>query len=234
MKLTLTIAMLTFFLSSFGQNNLLLITRPINNEFDFHKVKSTQRQLTDSDLHHFEIIDTILTPYSLIIKSFSTISIAIKKDSTYLVYEVLNKDEERQKISKEISGHTIQKDTVTDSQKKSILNFQNPTERFQSYLYVADVKMVKLDRFGNKELVFKFIYSSYNCPTCAIPLNMKRYEGYVIFDFDKLQALEIITLQSVKFNDPLFGEKMKLEVKKHCLEIGGRKYRYKNNKLVGK
>src|SRR6476469_8826382 len=102
MKLSLTIAMLTVCLSSFGQDNMLLVTIPVNNEFDFHKVESTRRNITGSEVENFEILDTIAKDYILNLKSSGIISIEIKKEDDYMVYKLLNKDEKSQKISKQI------------------------------------------------------------------------------------------------------------------------------------
>ena len=237
MKIRLLTLLFLACLYSFGQNNLYPTSISNYKEFNFHNVEKSKRELTEIELKNFEIIDTINKPYSLVIKNLSSIFIAVKNENKYNVYQLLTREENiAQKIEfndtlKQIS----EKDLLKNNSEKYKLKIPNPKEICINYIQIKDKKNISLDSFLNDELILKFLNNKECCPTCSIPLNRQTSEGYIIFDFDKLQVLEITTrwnIRTVSNGIPI--KDIKVEFEKNYLKIGKRKYYYKNNKLIRK
>lgn len=187
---------------------------PETKELKFSSVENSRKEITAEELKGLKIIDTLSNPYSFLISDNYSVSIAIRSKTNYDVYQLLTRSENNNKTLQEIG---------------------DPRNLCSGYLQITDKKAVRLDKSGNDELILKFHYATYCCPTCAVPLNQQAYEGYVIFDFDKLQVLEIATRSSIHYlSNAIDVEDWGIEFKKEYLKIGKGKYYYKNDMLVRK
>ena len=228
MKKSFSILLILVSIYSFGQLNF---PTPIFNtkEFDFNKVEKSKRELTEIELKNFRIIDTIRKPYSFIIQSSSTIYIAIKNGNIFNAYQLITRNEDNQQSL--ISKNDTLKNNLVD--RKKLL--PKPTDVCVNNLYAENIERISLDKLGNSELVLKFSHNTYCCPTCSIPLNRQSYEGFIIFDFDKLQILDITTRSSLRYVSNNIETKDRIiKFKKKYLKVGNWKYFYKNNKLIRK
>ncbi len=210
----LCISLIFLCCNCFGQNKLYPLPFSYPKELKFYSVENSKIEITEEELKTFAVIDTLSNPYSLLISDFSSISIAIKSTDKYKVYRLLTRPE--------INKRTIQE-------------LGDPRNRCDSSLQITEIKNIRLDEAGNDELILTFLNSSYCCPTCAIPLNWQIYEGYVIFDIDKLKVLDITTKSNtVILSNGVPAKDVKIEFEKNYLRFGKRKYYYKNDSLVRK
>jgi len=228
------------FCQSFGGN-----TTDIYNEqkLNFRSVEKSMKLIKANELNNYKVIDTInklevllnnkieiisisiKNPEAYLIQNFEnkigTISIAIKNNEVFKVYEI---------FSKNIIFDNYVIDTV-NSKKMSKLDL------ITSELKIKELKRIKLDKFKNEELLIKFSYQSVGCPNCN-QSQARTTNGYLIFDFDKLQLLKLINFDASSLTQQLKdyenGENFKIEFKKYYVKMKKRKYFYKDNKLIRK
>ena len=235
MKINFSILLILVSIYSFGQLNFP--TSIFNTkEFDFHKVEKYKIELTEMELKSFKIIDTIRKPYSFIIQSSSTIYIAIKNENKFNAYQLLtiNENNQQEIVSKDTLKQIPKSDRLNTKQEDLKLIIK-PIDVCVSNLYAGSTERISFDKLNNSELILKFSYNRYCCPSCSIPLNRQSYEGYIIFDFDKLQVLDITTRSSLRYVSNGVDTKDRIiQFEKNYFKVGKWKYYYKNNKLIRK
>ncbi|RZJ71456.1 hypothetical protein [Flavobacterium sp.] len=134
------------------------------------------------------------------------------------------------------NGYDVYKlSELSQNNRRTLEEIGDPRNQCSGYLQILDRQHIGLDKSGNKELILKFLKNTYCCPTCAIPLNYRSYEGYVIFDFDKLIMLELTTRSSMFVtSDGVPASERVAKFEKNYLRVGKRKYYYRNGALVRK
>lgn len=196
-------------------------------EFKFQSVEKSMKLIKIHEINKFQIIDTITQPEAYLIRNFDnhagTISIAIKSNEEFKVYEILSENAI-------FNNHVV--DTV--NAKK----ISNPyIIEYAPQFKIKELKRIKLDKFDSEELIIKFSCESVYCPHCnqsqAVITN-----GYLIFDFDKLQFLKLINFKTTTLSQRLKyldnAENFKIDLKKNYVKIKKRKYYYNHDKLTSK
>ena len=214
-------------------------------ELNFQSVKKSMKVIKSSEIKNYKIIDTINKLENLLNSNAKIITISIKNPEAYLIQNFENKlgtisialkDDEEFKIYEIISPTIIYDNYINDtinSKKISELEGIMAAPNFK----IKELKRIKLDKTQSEELIIKFSYQSIGCPNCN-QSQANTTNGYLIFDFDKLQVLKLINFnstsltQQLKYNEN--SENFKIEFRKNYVKMKKRKYIYKDNKLISK
>lgn len=200
----------------FSQNKAAFSTE----ELRFQNVETLGKSIPVNEIHTYKIIDSITKPEAYLIRNFDnkigTLSIAIKNNEVFHVYELFS------------SGYVM--DTLNAKEKsKAYRMITEPS------LEIVDVKRCKLDNFKSEELIVKFSYTRVGCPDCN-QTQATIINGYILFDFDKLQLLKLINLDRTTLAQNLMNlkdlEGFKVEFMDGYVKMKKRKYYYKDNKLI--
>lgn len=228
------------FCQSFGGN-----TTNINNEqeLNFQSVEKSVKFIKSKEINNYKIIDTINKLEVLLNNKVEIVSISIKNPEAYLIRDFENKigtisiaikNNEDFKVYELFSNNNNIGDTSNlkkNSDNKIDFLFTEPK------LKIKELKRIKLDKFKSEELIIKFSYQNIGCPDCN-QSQANTSNGYLIFDFDKLQLLKIIdfnvTTLTSQLKDMENGESFEIEFIKNYVKIKKRKYFYKDNKLIRK
>jgi len=214
-------------------------------ELDFQSVEQTMKVIKVSEINNFKVIDTINKLENLLNDKTKIISIAIRNPEAYLIRNFENKlgtisiaikNKEEFKIYEIFSPTIIYDNYVIDtlnSKKISKLDKIISAPNFK----IKELNRIKLDKFKSEELIIKFSYQRVGCPNCSqTQANTKN--GYLIFDFDKLQLLKLINFDASSLTQQLKvyenGENFKIEFTKNYVKMKRRKYIYKDNRLISK
>lgn len=193
-------------------------------ELNFQSVEKSFKSIKANEIHNYNVTDTIMEPEAYLIQNFNgksgTVSIAIKDNDAFKIYEL-------------IPNGNRANDTLKSDEKSDKFLMNRPV----AYSNILEIKRVRLDRFKNEELILKFSYRNVSCPNCS-QTQASITNGYIIFDFDKLQFLKLINLQATllaqQLNEFEKLENFKIEFKKNYVKMKKRKYVYKDDKLVRK
>jgi len=217
MKKVYFIVLFVFLLNDvFSQNNAAFSTE----ELRFQNVETLGKSIPVNEIHTYKIIDSIMKPEAYLIRNFEnkkgTLSIAIKNNEVFHVYELFS------------SGYVM--DTLNSKEKsKAYRMITEPS------LEIVEVKRSKLDKFKSEELIVKFSYTRVGCPDCN-QTQATIINGYILFDFDKLQLLKLINLDRTTLAQNLMNlkplEGFKVEFMEGYIKMKKRKYYYKDNKLI--
>lgn len=217
MKKVYFIVLFFFLLNAvFSQNNAAFSTEGLR----FQNVETLGKSIPVNEIHTYKIIDSISKPEAYLIRNFDnkigTLSIAIKNNEVFHVYELFS------------NGYVM--DTLNAKEKsKAYRMITEPS------LEIVDVKRCKLDNFKSEELIVKFSYTRVGCPDCN-QTQATIINGYILFDFDKLQLLKLINLDRTTLVQNLINlknlEGFKVEFMDGYIKMKKRKYYYKDNKLI--
>jgi hypothetical protein len=222
-------------------------TSYINNEkeLNFQSVKKSIKVIKSSEIKDYKIIDTINKIEDLSNSNAKIITISIKNPEAYLIQNFDNKlgtisialkDNEEFKIYEIISPTIIYDNYVNDTiNSKEISKLDGIISA--SNFKIKELKRIKLDKSQSEELIIKFSYQRIGCPNCN-QSQANTTNGYLIFDFDKLQVLKLINFNSISLTQQLKhnenSENFKIEFRKYYVKMKKRKYIYKDNKLISK
>jgi hypothetical protein len=214
-------------------------------ELNFQSVEKSMKVIKVSEIKNYKVIDTINKLENLLNEKTKIISIDIKNPEAYLIQNfesklgtisIAIKSDEEFKIYEIISPKIIYDNYINDTlnlKKISKLDEMMSAPNFK----IKELKRIKLDKSKSEELVIKFSYQSIGCPNCNIS-QANTTNGYLIFDFDKLQVLKLINFnstsltQQIKYNENY--ENFKIEFRKNYVKMKNRKYFYKDDKLISK
>lgn len=229
------------FCQSFNENRTDIYNE---HELKFQSVESSVKVIKVSEIKNHKVFDTINKIENLLNNKVEIISIDIKNPEAYLIQNFENslgtisiaiKNNEEFNIYEIISPTIIYDNYINDtlnSKKVKILDgISRPS------IKIKELKRIKLDKSQSEELIIKFSYQRIGCPNCN-QTQATTINGYIIFDFDKLQLLKLINFHesslTQRLKDYENGEVFKIEFMKNCIKMKNRKYIYKDNKLISK
>ncbi len=214
-------------------------------ELNFQSVEKSMKVIKVNEIKNYKVIDTINKLENLLNEKTKIISIDIKNPEAYLIPNFENKlgtisialkSDEEFKIYEIISPEIIYDNYINDTLNSKEISKLNEIMS-APILKIKELKRIKLDKSKSAQLVIKFSYQRIGCPDCnQSQANTKN--GYLIFDFDKLQVLKLINFnytflaQQLKYNENL--ENFKIQFRKNYVKMKNRKYFYKNDKLISK
>lgn len=210
-------------------------------ELEFQSVEKSMKLMKVNEINNYKIramnyegMDTIMKPLAYLIQDLNkpetylirdfnnrvgTLSIAIKNNDEFEVYELF-------------PANKNPNDTLYFEKKKDELGFLRMPN-----LTIKELKRVKLDKYKREELLIKFSYQYVGCPNCN-QSQATTTNGYILFDFDKLQLLKLVNFHTISLASQLMElqhfENFKIEFRKNYIEMKKRKYLYKDNKLIRK
>ncbi|RZJ71457.1 hypothetical protein [Flavobacterium sp.] len=200
------------------------------------------KSIKASDIGNYKLIDTInkLDVYSD--KKTAPIAVAITNPEVYLIQDFDNsigtisiavKDSETFKVYELFSDHQAVGNRVSDTLNPGKLRHLDIMSAPK--LKIKALERIKLDNFKSAELVLKFSYQTIGCPNCN-QSQAHTTNGYLLFDFDKLQVLKLINFDATSLAQQLDylenAENFKIEFGNNYVKIKGRNYRYNHNRLV--
>lgn len=192
------------------------------NEIDNYKIREINSKEFDTIKKPIAyLIQDLNKPETYLIRDFNnrvgTISIAIKNNDKFKVYELF-------------PANKNPNDTLYFEKKNDKFGFL----RMPS-LTIKEIKRVKLDKSKSEELIIKFSYQYVGCPDCN-QSQATTTNGYILFDFDKLQLLKLINFHTTSLATQLMElqhfENFKIEFKKNYVKMKNKKYFYKDYKLI--
>ncbi|WP_447635872.1 hypothetical protein [Flavobacterium microcysteis] len=210
-------------------------------ELEFQSVEKSMKLMKANEIDNYKIreinskeFDTIKKPIAYLIQDFNkpetyliedfnnkigTISIAIKNNDEFKVYELF-------------PANKNPNDTLYFDKKNDGFGFLS-----MSAPAIKEIKRVKLDKSKSEELIIKFSYQHVGCFDCN-QSQATTTNGYILFDFDKLQLLKLINFHNTSLAQQLMFfqnfENFKIEFKENYVKMKNRKYFYKDNKLIRK
>ncbi|HRB72317.1 MAG TPA: hypothetical protein PK776_10770 [Flavobacterium sp.] len=217
MKKVYFIVLFVFLLNdAFSQNNAEFSTE----ELRFQNVETLGKSIPVNEINNYKIIDSITKPEAYLIRNFDnkkgSLSVAIKNNEVFNVYELFS------------NGYVM--DTLNAKKRSKAYGMMTEPQ-----LKIIEVKRGKLDKFKSEELIVKFSFTRVGCPDCN-QTQATIINGYILFDFDKLQLLKLINLDRTALAQNLINlehlEGFKVEFMEGYVTMKKRKYYYKDNKLI--
>ena len=223
------------------------ITSDIYNEqeLNFQSVEKSIKVIKVNEIKNYKVIDTINKLENLLNEKTKIISIDIKNPEAYLIQNfesklgtlsIATKSDEEFKIYEIISQNIIYDNYINDTLNSKKISKLDEIMSAPN-VKIKELKRIKLDKSKSEELVIKFSYQRIGCPNCN-QSQANTTNGYLIFDFDKLQVLKLINFnstslaQQLKYNEN--SENFKIEFRKNYVRMKNRKYFYKDDKLISK